>query len=67
MKIENELKKAERFETRIFFEMSRRMYADSVTQCDPLYDIAFAKTGGFRNPVTPAMVLEDSRIIKVLR
>lgn len=67
MKIENELKKAERFETRIFFEMSRRMYADSVTQCDPLYDIAFAKTGGFRNPVTPAMVLDDSRIIKVLR
>lgn len=67
MNIENELKKAERFETRIFFEMSRKMYADAVTQCDPLYDIAFDKTNGFRNPITPKMILEDSRIIKVLR
>ncbi len=67
MEIANELKKAERFETKIFFEMSRKMYADAVTQCDPLYGIAFAKTDGFRNPITPKMILEDSRIIKVLR
>lgn len=67
MKIENELKKAERFETRIFFEMSRKMYADSVTQCDPLYDIAFQKTNGFRNSVTPGTILDDSRIVKVFR
>ena len=67
VKIEEELKKAERFETKIFFAMSRKMYADAATQCAPLYDIAFEKTDGFRNPLTPQMILEDSRIIKVFR
>ena len=61
------LKKSERFETNIFFEMSRKLYSDSATQCDPLYDIAFQKTNGFRDKITPQMLLDDSRIIKVLR
>ena len=47
------LKKSERFETNIFFEMSRKLYSDSATQCDPLYDIAFQKTNGFRDKITP--------------
>ena len=61
------LKKSERFETNIFFEMSRKLYSDSATQCDPLYDIAFQKTNGFRDKITPQMLLDDSRVVKVLR
>lgn len=65
--IEKTLQKAERFETKIFFEMSRKLYSDSASQCNPLYDIAFEKTNGFRDRIVPRMILEDSRIIKVLR
>lgn len=66
-KIKFNLEKAERFETNIFFEMSRKLYADSTTQCDPLYDIVFQKTNGFRMRITPQMILSDSRVIKILR
>lgn len=67
VEIKRDLEKAERFETKIFFEMSRKLYADSATQCDPLYDIAFQMTNGFRTRITPQMILSDSRVIKVLR
>lgn len=66
-RIADVLRKAERFETSIFFEMSKKLYSDSETRCDSLYDIAFRKTNGFRDQVTPRMLLEDSRIIKILR
>lgn len=65
--VEKILKKAERFETKIFFEMSRKLYSDCASQCDPLYDITFEKTNGFRDQIVPEMILGDSRIIKVLR
>lgn len=64
--ISNELNKSEAFETEIFFRMARSLYQDCSTQCESLFDIAMNKTHGFR-VVTPEILLEDSRIIKVLR
>lgn len=61
-----ELQKSEEFETEIFFRMARSLYNDCETQCDHLFDIAMEKTNAFRN-ITPEKILEDSRIIKVLR
>ena len=64
--IQKELQKAEEFETSIFFKMARKLYADCVTQCDNIFDIAFSKTDAFRD-ITPDVILSDSRVIKVLR
>ena len=64
--IQQVLQRAENFETEIFFKMARKLYADCVTQCDSIYDVALHKTNAFRN-ITPDVLLSDSRIIKVLR
>lgn len=61
-----ELKKSEEFETKIFFSMAKELYVDCNTQCEYLYDIASKLTDNF-NSITPQSLLEDSRIIKVLR
>lgn len=66
MTIEKELKKAEEFETEIFFRMARQLYSDSITQCDGIFDIALEKTDGFRS-ISAEVLVSDSRIIKVLR
>lgn len=64
--IEKLLTKSEKFETDIFFKMSRQLYADCATQCEDLFDICFEKTNGFHN-ITAQAIVDDSRIIKVLR
>lgn len=64
--IQKDLQKAEEFETAIFFKMARELYADCVTQCDSIFDIAFSNTDAFRT-ITPSVLLSDSRVIKVLR
>lgn len=64
--IQIDLQKAEKFETAIFFKMARELYADCVTRCDSIFDIAFSNTDAFRI-ITPSVLLSDSRVIKVLR
>lgn len=61
-----DIEKSESFETHIFFEMARKLYDDCNTRCETLFDITMEKTNGFRN-VTPEIILDDSRIIRVLR
>lgn len=61
-----ELQKSEAFETEIFFRMARTLYSDCETQSDNLFDIAMEKTNAFRN-ISPSVLIDDSRIIKVLR
>jgi len=64
--ITRELQASENFETEIFFRMARTLYSDCETQCESLFDIAMEKTNNFRN-ISPEVIIEDSRIIKVLR
>ncbi|MBP5227279.1 MAG: XamI family restriction endonuclease [Kiritimatiellae bacterium] len=64
--IELALVASEAFETEIFFKMARQLYQDCSTQCEDLFDIAMEKTDGFAH-ITPKVILEDSRVIKVLR
>ena len=66
MSIKEDLAKAESFETAIFFRMARELYQDCSTQCESLFDITMAKTNAFRR-IEPDVLLEDSRVIKVLR
>lgn len=61
-----ELQASEAFETDIFFRMARTLYNDCETQCDRLFDITMEKTNSFRN-ISPDIIVEDNRIIKVLR
>ncbi len=65
-KIERELQASEVYETDVFFRMARTLYNDCETQCDNLFDITMEKTDSFRN-ISPDVLVEDSRIIKVLR
>lgn len=60
------LKESEAFETEIFFRMARQLYNDCSVQCESLFDIALEKTNAFQT-ITPEVLLEDSRIIKILR
>lgn len=66
----NQLKKdliaSEAFETDIFFSMARRLYSDCNVQSEELYDLTASLTDNFTK-ITPEILLEDSRIIKVLR
>lgn len=64
--ITRELQASENFETEIFFRMARTLYSDCETQCESLFDITMEKTNNFRN-ISPEVIIEDSRIIKVLR
>lgn len=64
--VARELEASEAFETAIFFRMARTLYNDCETQCESLFDIAMDKTDGFRR-ITPEILVDDSRIIKVLR
>lgn len=64
--IERELQAAEAFETDLFFRMARTLYNDCETQCDSLFDITMELTNGFRD-ISPEVIIDDSRIIKVLR
>ena len=66
MSLAEELVRSEEFETEIFFRMARTLYADCSTQCENLFDITMAATNGFTR-ITPDILIEDSRIIKVLR
>ncbi|MCC8114350.1 MAG: XamI family restriction endonuclease [Bacteroidales bacterium] len=60
------LKVSETFETEIYFEMAQKLYGTCASQCEELYHIAIRTTEEFKN-VTPEAILEDSRIIKILR
>lgn len=64
--IARELQASEAFETDVYFRMARNLYNDCETQCDNLFEITMEKTNGFRN-ISPEVIIEDSRIIKVLR
>lgn len=66
MSIREELIRSEEFETEIFFRMARALYNDCETQCEDLFDITMEKTNAFQ-AITPEAILDDSRIIKVLR
>lgn len=61
-----DIKKSEDFEVKIFFDKAKEFYSTSEEQGGELYNIAFDLTDGFR-AISQAAVLEDPRIIKVLR
>lgn len=62
----NELLLAEKFEIDLYFQMARKLYDDCSTQSCELFDIAAKLTSPFSN-ITTDCILEDSRIIKILR
>lgn len=59
-------KESEEIETRIFFDMSKKIFHDISKDLSDLYDIAYKLTDGFQK-ITPSAILGDSRIIKILR
>ena len=66
MSLENELIQSEQFETDLFFTMSRKLYSECDDQSKDLFNIALKITDEFRK-IDEAVILSDSRIIKVLR
>ena len=66
---QDHIRSAEESELReidIFFNMSKKLYADAVVQSSELYDIAATFTNDFKL-ITSEALLKDSRIIKILR
>ena len=66
MDLKKELELAEKYETEVFFKMANQLYSDCAVQCETLFDIAMDKTEGFKS-ITPEVLQEDGRIIKILR
>ncbi len=64
--LEEHCAKSETEEVRIYFGMSKQLYADAVAGCSEIFDITEAATGCFR-AIRPSILLEDSRILKILR
>ncbi len=63
---ENDIRVSEDFETRLFFHRAKELYDVSEKQGEDLFDVTMTLTKGFSNISTSA-ILQDSRIIKVLR
>ncbi|MBP0003883.1 MAG: XamI family restriction endonuclease [Cyanobacteria bacterium SBC] len=57
---------SEHREVEIYFDRAQQLYVDAADRCDEIYDIAEDLTRGFQS-ITESCILEDSRIIKILR
>ncbi|MEK8021313.1 MAG: XamI family restriction endonuclease [Candidatus Parabeggiatoa sp.] len=57
---------SEKQEIDIFFKMSKQLFSDAINQSAELYDITADLLTDFRD-ITPEAILNDSRIIKILR
>jgi len=54
------------YEMQIYLDSTKAMYDSALAQNGEIYDIAFDLTSSFRD-ISSAAVLEDSRLIKILR
>ena len=66
MSLEADLANSRQLEMRTYLNSMKAMYENALLQNGDIYDIAFSLTKGF-SAITPAAVLEDSRLIKILR
>lgn len=57
---------SEKFETQLFFKMAKELYSTCAMQSEDLFQTALKLTDEF-SAITPAAILSDSRIIKILR
>jgi hypothetical protein len=57
---------SEKQEIDIFFKMSKQLFNDAINQSTELYDITANLVNDFKE-ITPQAILNDSRIIKILR
>lgn len=66
MSLEQDLKESREHEMRVYLDSMKAMYENALLQNGEIYDIAANLTNDFMR-ITPEAVLEDSRIIKILR
>ena len=66
MTVDENIALSREYEMRMYLGAMRAMYENAVKQNGEIYDTAFTLTKGFSS-ITDGAVLEDSRIIKVLR
>lgn len=66
MSLEFDLKKSREHEMRVYLGSMKAMYENALLQNREIYDIASKLTNDFTR-ITPEAILEDSRIIKILR
>ena len=62
----SDIEQSKRLEMRTYVSSLRAMYDNSVAQNGEIYDIAFGATNGFRS-ITAEAVVDDSRIVRILR
>jgi hypothetical protein len=66
MSLEFDLKESREHEMRVYLDSMKAMYENALLQNGEIYDIAADLTDDFTR-ITPEAILEDSRIIKILR
>ncbi len=66
MTIKNDISQSREYEMKIYLSSMKAMYENALVQNGEVYDIAFKLTKGF-SAINESAVLEDSRIIKILR
>ncbi len=66
MALEHDIVASREFEMQTYLREMKTLYKNAVAQNGETYDIAFSLTSAF-STITPAAILEDSRIIKILR
>ena len=66
MSLEFDIKQSREHEMHVYLDSMRSMYENALLQNGEIYDIAVALTDDFKR-ITAEAILEDSRIIKVLR
>jgi len=66
MSLELDLKESREHEMRVYLDSMKAMYGNALLQNGEIYDIAVGLTDDFAQ-ISPEAILEDSRIIKVLR
>lgn len=64
--LENDIAHSREFEMGTYLRSMKSMYENAVLQNGEVYDTAFELTGGFTD-ISSASILQDSRIIKILR
>ncbi len=65
-KLDRDLKESRKHEMKVYLESMQTMYENALAQNGDIYDIASALTSAFRD-IQGKHILEDSRIIKILR